>query len=349
MHFKKVELEDYKKIQPYFDNQPYLMCDYSFGALYMWRDLYQTEFAIENDVLYIKYVEPEDKREDFAYPLFLGEHTKEQEKKAIRRMQEITCRCKENCERLVLACVPDEALKFLADNFKIKEMTVERMWADYIYSYEEIFTLAGRKFSSKRNHKKNFERSYPNSELRPITKENLDDVIAFYEELARKEAEARAEQESSENLGSQESQKDKPDKIYIKQDEQMTKMEEEETLITLRNVLKLPGQGAALYVGDKIVGFTLGEKVADTLIIHVEKADVGYKGAYTKLFHEYVLMHEGQDIKYINREEDLGDLGLRKSKMSYQPIKLVGKNAVVFEKCDMAANKKHDHKQIIRQ
>ena len=77
-----------------------------------------------------------------------------------------------------------------------------------------------------------------------------------------------------------------------------------------------------------MVGFTIGEKAnSEMAIIHIEKGDPDFKGAYTfinKVFAEKYL----SDVKYINREEDLGIEGLRKAKTSYHPVKLERKYIV---------------------
>ena len=70
------------------------------------------------------------------------------------------------------------------------------------------------------------------------------------------------------------------------------------------------------------VAYSIGEKMSeDTALIHIEKANRAYSGAYAainKLFAE----KEFSDTKFINREEDMGIEGLRKAKLSYRPIHL---------------------------
>ena len=64
----------------------------------------------------------------------------------------------------------------------------------------------------------------------------------------------------------------------------------------------------------------------DTLIVHIEKAKREYKGAFqmiNMLFSRTEL--ESCGIKYINREDDVGDEGLRQAKLSYFPAYMLRK------------------------
>lgn len=83
----------------------------------------------------------------------------------------------------------------------------------------------------------------------------------------------------------------------------------------------------------RIVAFTVGEPLSsDTYIVHIEKAFPEYKGSYqaiNQLFAEYV-QEKHPDLIYINREDDAGDEGLRKAKLSYQPVSMVEKYAGFF-------------------
>ena len=69
----------------------------------------------------------------------------------------------------------------------------------------------------------------------------------------------------------------------------------------------------------RVIGFSLGEILHDTLFTHVEKADRAYKGAYQYLTQQFACLY-GNQASYINREEDMGDAGLRRAKEAYHPI-----------------------------
>ena len=63
----------------------------------------------------------------------------------------------------------------------------------------------------------------------------------------------------------------------------------------------------------------MGNQVTeDTFVVHIEKAFTDIEGAYTMINREFVRMLP-EKYSYINREDDVGDLGLRKAKESYRP------------------------------
>ena len=79
--------------------------------------------------------------------------------------------------------------------------------------------------------------------------------------------------------------------------------------------------GGVLRAEGKIVGFSIGERASneDTFIVHIEKAFADIQGAYPMINQQFVI-HEMEDFKYVNREDDAGEEGLRKSKLSYRPV-----------------------------
>ena len=77
----------------------------------------------------------------------------------------------------------------------------------------------------------------------------------------------------------------------------------------------------------QVYGFAIGEVIGDTLYDHVEKADSSVIGAYQTLVNCYAVAN--RHVKYMNREEDCGVEGLRRSKISYRPCALLKKYTVI--------------------
>ena len=86
----------------------------------------------------------------------------------------------------------------------------------------------------------------------------------------------------------------------------------------------------------EIVAFTLAERTnSDTLLVHIEKAYADIVGAYPTIANEFLrntivsdMETDQLSVKYINREDDAGDLGLREAKMQYHPLFLLEKYSV---------------------
>ena len=88
--------------------------------------------------------------------------------------------------------------------------------------------------------------------------------------------------------------------------------------------------GGMLIVNNEVIGISVGEIVGDTLIVHTEKADTSFAGAYPMLTNSFA-KEFATSCQFINREEDCGEEGLRISKRSYHPIELIEKYAVTIK------------------
>ncbi len=163
---------------------------------------------------------------------------------------------------------------------------------DYLYSAEDLTELRGKKFSGQRNHVSQFMRNCEDWCFKDIHDVNIADVISFFVS-GYHAAENPSEFEKEEN---------------------------DEVLEVLNNLDQYAMLGGVLHADGEIVGFSLGEIQNDTLFTHIEKADRNCKGAYPMLVNQFSKYFAGENIKYINREEDMGDIGLRTSKMSYHPV-----------------------------
>ena len=165
-----------------------------------------------------------------------------------------------------------------------------RDFADYVYRADDLRTLKGRKYAQKRNHVNKFKSLYP-YHYEPITNNNIQDCLRLEEE-------------------------------WIAQHSNDESALAERTVIqqALLHFEELGLQGGALYVDNQLIAFTYGSPINEEMFCtHVEKADIRYEGVY-QMINQLFAQHLLENYTFINREEDMGIAGLRKSKMSYEPV-----------------------------
>lgn len=292
--FEPINANNILKTAEFFKYRVSRTSDYTIGALYMWRDFYQSHFAIYDDMLMfkVKFID----HTAFTLPIGGGSL-----KSAMDALKEYA---KEQQIPLWFCTVPDEAAKILVSDFNgSMPCPPSRDWADYLYNAADLANMAGRRYSGQRNHINKFKKLYPNYSYQRITNENMPRIIDFlmdYEKNHSKEA-SLAQEELSRTL----------------------------ELLPYLEQFKLPG--GFIEVDGTIAAMSIGEIVNDTLYTHIEKANREYEGSYQMIVKEFSSdMLTSFDIEYINREEDVGDLGLRTSKLSYHPVQLLDKNCVLI-------------------
>jgi hypothetical protein len=267
--------------------------DYTIGAMYMWRDFYQSSFAIYDDmILYrVKFLN----RVSFTFPVGGGSLDK-----AMDALKEY---CRANGIPLWFCTVPEEAIPILVNEYGgTQPCSSNRDWADYLYKAEDLGEMAGRRYSGQRNHINKFKKLYPNYSYQRITPDNMPRVIDFLKDYEK-------------NHGKEAS---------LAQEELKRTLE----LMPYIDKFKLPG--AFIEVDGVIVALSIGEVIKDTLYCHIEKANRDYPGSYQMIVKEFSSdMRRTYGIEYINREEDVGDEGLRTSKLSYHPVALLDKYCVL--------------------
>ncbi len=168
---------------------------------------------------------------------------------------------------------------------------------DYVYNSEDLIRLEGRKYDGKRNAIKKFQKA-GRSEYRPITPELIPLCLELRDYWC---AERQCE-------------------LY-------PGLTEEKRAITeaFSNYAGLGLKGGAIMVDGKVEAFALGEKLnKETFVVHIEKANPGIPGLYAVINQQFA-ENEASSFKFINREQDLGDEGLRRAKESYHPAFMVRK------------------------
>lgn len=154
--------------------------------------------------------------------------------------------------------------------------------------------LSGKKYDGKRNHINHFIQSNPDYNFLPLTGD-----------LAKT---------SSKQLTKW--QIDSKNKNFANNQEYQV------TLDALESFEQLGCIGEVLLINNQVAAFTIGEPLnEDTFCIHIEKADSKLSGCYQMINHHFA--KEFIDgYTYINRAEDMGITGLKKSKLNYHPSRL---------------------------
>lgn len=163
---------------------------------------------------------------------------------------------------------------------------------DYLYEVETLADLPGRKLQSKRNHINRFVEAFPDWHTKVITPHNLH----VCEKLAEKWYESHHDSAADRRA--------------------LTKAFEHFEALAFEGIILYAAEG-------RPVGFSMGNRIsADTFDVNFEKAFADVQGAYPLVNREFAryVRDKHPDIRYLNREDDMGIEGLRKAKESYHPI-----------------------------
>ena len=295
LQFKELKYGSIKEILPYLSKSGSISCDFTIGGIYMWIDYFNYHYCIYNNTLFLKGF-MEDDTTKVAFSLPMGDLSIAESVDLLREY----CQCSGNV--LEFSAVPEERI----DEFRelgpksISELT---HWADYIYDASAMATFAGKKLSKKRNHVNKFMSVFPQAVTMPITSDNIDAVKRCFQEICD-----------------------------VPADSSMAEYERRQVWHVLDNLQYYGFESLCLMVGEEVAAFTLGEVINDTLQDHIEKALRRFDGCGETVFRDFVAatLSKYPNLKYVNREDDAGDEGLRKSKLSYHPVKLLNKYNVIF-------------------
>ena len=298
LSFEPVTAADMSSVAPLLRRSGSRSCDFTAGGIFLWIQYFGYEHCIVDDTLFLKGLSEDiSRRPSFALPVGKIPLTES--------VDMVRAYCRRHGLPPLFSAVPEDRLQDLValGATEINELTD---WADYIYLASDLASLTGKRYNKKRNHVHRFEADNPGCRLAPLDSASLPEAIDFFERLGIESEKA---------------------------DPAMAEFEREQVLDVLRNYSDYPFEGAVLRDGHgRIVAFTAGEVIGDTLVLHIEKMEHSISGAgetINNYFARYMLArHPG--IVYINREDDSGDPGLRYAKQSYHPTMMLRKYNVLL-------------------
>ena len=290
LNFKPVEAEDLEELNPFFCKRPNKTCDSVFLDSFIWREYYNVRYAVSDNKAILWLMDLDGKtgsamqicsEEDLEYYFWkLVEYFNTELKAPLY----INLADEEAVEQL--------GLKNMPDKFKITEQVDLK---DYLYDGNAMRTLSGKKLHKKKNHLNAFKREYEGRyEYRRLCCSDRGDVWKFLDRWREEKGEEVEEHLDYEVRGIHE---------------------------ILKNCSLLNVRMSGVYIDGHLEAFTIGSynPLEQMAVIHIEKANPEIRGLY-QFINQQFLIEEFPEAVLINREDDLGLEGLRKAKLSYNPI-----------------------------
>lgn len=290
LNFKPVEAEDLEELNPFFCKRPNKTCDSVFLDSFIWREYYNVRYAVSDNKA-ILWLMDLDGKTGSAMPICSEEDLEYYFWKLVEYFNT------ELKAPLYINLADEEAveqlgLKNMPDKFKITEQVDLK---DYLYDGNAMRTLSGKKLHKKKNHLNAFKREYEGRyEYRRLCCSDRGDVWKFLDRWREEKGEEVEEHLDYEVRGIHE---------------------------ILKNCSLLNVRMSGVYIDGHLEAFTIGSynPLEQMAVIHIEKANPGIRGLY-QFINQQFLIEEFPEAVLINREDDLGLEGLRKAKLSYNPI-----------------------------
>lgn len=292
--FKRPELSDRLWAAELLALEGSRACEHNFASIYLWATGYPQKIARVGDRLVVQMLGGVGL--SHLFPMGAGPLGP-----ALDLVREDA---RANGVPLTLICITEEQKNRLEEEFPGQFVFEEdRDGWDYLYSVDKLADLAGKKLHGKRNHIHRFCERYPDWMFESITGENLAECLEMERVWFREqEEEGRAD---------------------------ATLHKEREAVLTALGHMEALGlSGGLIRAEGKVLAFSLGSlTTSDCYNVHFEKAFGQIQGAYTVINREMArwVRNTWPDVAYLNREDDMGLEGLRKSKLSYNPDILLKK------------------------
>jgi hypothetical protein len=301
----RITLEDRELLESYLDGFDYKTSGLSYTSLFMWREINVVSWEKIGDYLCVAGADNLDPSDDnpFMFPPLTCTGTYDSD--SLRStILEAKRRFEEKGMTFVMKLVPfhmlDIFIKALPDGLCFE---ADRPNFDYLYDTKDLIELKGRAFHSKKNHLNFFKANYE-YEYDRMTPDMADDAMDFIHEFNERKS---PEDPIERNL------------LRFEAEAMYNAFKNLDTVGYLSGVIRIEGKIEAISIGGR-----LGTK---TVTVHVEKANTDYRGLYQAINNEFC-KHMAYNVKRINREEDMVIPGMRKAKLSYNPVKFIEKYTI---------------------
>lgn len=297
LDFKEVTLEDKKLLNSYFYAFGENSCQHSFCSMFCTKNKYNDNICEDENYLFTLRKNLENDKERF-YLFPMGDVN--DKKKLSDAINKIFDDAREYGKKVCFNTITKKNKEILRDMYGDKFTYIDnRDYYEYIYTFDRLANLTGSSMASKRYDLKTFFRDYGDRiKIRKIKLSDIEEIKKF---------QARWLNENN------------------KENEKSLILENMVIDIGLKNYLELELSGIVVFIDNEIIGYAYGNKISETAYdVLIEKGDRKYADIY-KVLNRDLVRFCCNGFKYINREEDLGISGLRKSKLSYKPDYMIEK------------------------
>ncbi len=297
LQFKDLTIDSRAELEPFFDLREIKSCEYNFNVMFIWAKVNRIQYAVTGNYAILS--EVMNDRFITLMPLCQEQYFKEATEGLIEYYRT-------NNLKLSIYVADQIFAHFMDENYPDRfDVVSDRDFCDYIYDGDKLRTLIGNKYSKKRNHLNAFYAEYEGRyAYRKLTQDDKSLVCSFL-------------------------------RSWVKNKEDVSEALDEE-LEAICRVIDHLGQldikCGGIFVDGQLEAFSVGSVInkGREAVIHVEKANESIRGMYP-LINTVFLKEEFPEVEWVNREEDLGLEGLRKAKLSYNPIEVLEKYTF-FEK-----------------
>jgi uncharacterized protein len=295
--FAPVEIEHRPRLADLLARDPQPLSDYVFASLLVWAPVFRYEHAVvEPDTLLVRSTPEGGRPPSLLQPV--GPFPEELQGTLLRRARELP-------EPLRIESVSAGFLERHPAFVSSFDVVEDRDGANYVYAASDLAELAGRRYAKRRNLLAQAARLYAWSVER-LLPEHVEECLAIVDDIARHRC-----AESAVTL-------------------------EEETA-ALERALRLFGplglQGLLVRADGEPAAFSIFDRLGPTTaVVLFERAHRQWKGLYQVINRETAREISRQGLTLINREEDLGDPGLRKAKLAYFPLRLEMKHTLTLRR-----------------
>ncbi|MCX5698408.1 MAG: phosphatidylglycerol lysyltransferase domain-containing protein [Candidatus Omnitrophica bacterium] len=289
MKLNKLSLKDQKVFNRYLAFSIYELAAYSFANIYIWKALYDIEWAVIKDSLCIFF------RDQLGCFMYLAPLARQPQLEVIQRVFAIMDKINKNKNISRIENIQQEGL----DYYRSLGYLCSQKYPDYLCSRGDLALFKGNKFKSQRAAYNYFIKHYDFKVSVLKLADQADCLNLFASWIKERQGQSN-------------------DAVYRGMLEDNRRVIQE----AFTNYKQLHLEGIVVRVDKEIKAFSFGYRLNKNIFcILYEITDLAIKGLAPFIFRQFSQTLKG--YQYINIMDDSGVENLRKTKLTYKPVRLI--------------------------